>query len=260
MKMYRICALVRRHFLLSFRRLNRLFNVVYWPFINIVIWGFTSVWIQQLIKDPSFAQSILIGLVCWQIVFRVNLEIAKGLFEELIHQNLVNLFSTPLTWLEWVIAMMVMGCINMVFVMTFSSLFVWLLYRINIFILGWYLVPFSLLLLLSGWFIGFFICGLLIYWGLKAQDFVYTIGYLFAPFSAIFYPVQALPYSAQVISHSLPTTPIFEAIRHLLKTGICPPGLLIKSLTLNILYLALALGFFYVQFQRSKVRGLGRLE
>jgi ABC-2 type transport system permease protein len=199
--LHRIMAVVRRHFLLSFARFNRLFNVIYWPFVNIVIWGVTSIWIQSFSQDPYLIQTILLGLVLWQIVFRVNLETARGLFEELIHHNVVHIFSTPLTLTEWILAMMIMGMINMVIVLFVSSFSVWLLYGVNILDLGWHLIPFSLLLLCSAWFIGFFICGLLIYWGLKAQDFIGSIGYIFAPFSAVFYPLEALPKSAQVIGN-----------------------------------------------------------
>ena len=259
-RLHRVMAIVRRHILLSFRRFNRLFNVLYWPFINIVIWGITSAWIQQISDDIHIAATILTGLVLWQIVFRVNLETAKGLYEELTHHNLVNLFSTPLTWLEWVAAMMILGVINMFLVMICSSAAVWLLYDVNTFSLGWSLVPFMLSLLMAGWFIGFFICGLLIYWGLKAQDFMYTVGYLFLPFSAVFYPLKTLPPLVQTISSWLPTTAIFEAMRELLKTGSFSAEYLITSFSLNVLYLGLSLAFFWFMFTQSKVKGLGRLE
>lgn len=260
MKWYRVMAMVRRHFLLSFRRFNRLFSIVYWPFINIVIWGITSVWIQSLSEDPHIAASILTGLVLWQIVFRVNLEIAKSLYEELIHQNIVNLFATPLTWLEWVVAVMIMGVINMILVTICSATAVYLLYGINLLDLGKHLALFMGLLLMSGWFIGFLICGLLIYWGLKAQDFIYTIGYVFAPFSAIFYPLAALPSIAQTIGRWLPTAYVFEAMRFLLKTGTYSSNLLAISLLLNLIYLTVSLLFFRLQFERSTLQGLGRLE
>lgn len=258
--MHRVMAIVRRHFLLSFRRFNRLFNVLYWPFLNIVIWGITSIWIQNFSDNPHLIETILLGLVLWQIVFRINLETARGLFEELLHHNVVNIFSTPLTLAEWILAMMIMGFINMIVVMACSSLAVWLLYNVNMLSLGWHLIPFMLLLLMSGWFIGFFICGLLIYWGLKAQDFIASVGYIFAPFSAVFYPLDALPLSAQRIGNVLPTTPVFEAMRELINTGTYSSQFLIKSLVLNIVYLILSIGFFYLQFARSKQKGLGQLE
>ncbi len=260
MKLHRIMAIVRRHILASYSRFDRLFNILYWPFINIVIWGITSLWIQNLAQELHLAAMMLTGLVLWQIVFRVNIETAKGLYEEVLDQNILNLFSTPLTWLEWVCAMMILGVFNLFLVLITSGSTVWLLYDISILDLGWSIIPFMLCLLLSAWFIGFFICGLLIYWGSKATDYLYTIGYVFSPFSAIYYPVSALPRPVQVVSNLLPTTPIFEAMRELLKTGSYSSHFLVKSFGLNILYLICALAFFYYMFEKSKDKGLGRLD
>ncbi len=259
MKLHRILAVVRRHFLLTFRRLDRILNVLYWPFLNIILWGITSVWMQQQSNQP-IVMMVLTGLILWQIVFRVNLEIAKGLFEELLHHNVVNLFSSPITFAEWVAGMMIMGVINMFLVFACCIIAVWFLYQINIFILGWHLIPYMLSLLISGWFIGFFICGLLIYWGLKAQDFVFTVGWVFSPFSAIYYPLDILPPYVQSIGKCLPMTYVFESMRGILTNTSVPAYYLPLSFGLNILYLSFALIFFKYLFEKSKEKGLARLE
>lgn len=260
MKLHRVMAVVKRHFLLTFRRLDRIINILYWPFLNIVLWGITSMWMQQQSQQPHILSMILTGLILWQIVFRVNLETAKGLFEELLHHNVVNLFSTPLTFSEWVVGMMIMGVINMTLVTICCATAAWLLYGVNIFMLGWHLIPFMLSLLLSGWFIGFLICALLIYWGLKAQDFVFTVGWIFSPFSAIYYPLDVLPPVAQSIGKFLPMTYIFEAMRSVLQTGKNIPSYVVISFILNIAYLGASLTFFHYMFEKSKSKGLARLE
>ncbi len=260
MKMHRIMAIVRRHFLLTFRRADRIINVLYWPFLNIVLWGITSMWMQQQSQNANIITMILTGLILWQIVFRVNLETAKGLFEELLSHNVVNLFSTPLSLAEWIVAMMLLGVINLVLVMVCCSLAVWLLYGINILVLGWSLIPFMLSLLIAGWFIGFFICGLLINWGLKAQDFVFTVGWVFAPFSAIYYPLNVLPHWLQVIGKCLPMTYVFEVMRGVLTNEPVPPYYLTMSFILDFIYLTLSLLFFWYMFENSRTKGLARLE
>ena len=260
MTSHRINAIVRRHFMLTFRRADRILNVLYWPFLNIVLWGITSMWMQQQSNNANIITMILTGLILWQIVFRVNLETAKGLFEELLSHNVVNLFSTPLTLTEWIVSMMILGIINMLLVLACCSIAVWFLYGITIFKLGWSLIPFMLSLLISGWFIGFFICGLLIYWGLKAQDFVFTVGWVFSPFCAIYYPLSVLPQWLQVIGKCLPMTYVFEAMREVLQTGQFNYNYINISFVLNFFYLALSLIFFWYMFEKSKERGLARLE
>ncbi len=260
MKLHRILAIVRRHFLLTFKRADRIINVLYWPFLNIVLWGVTSMWMQQQSQNANIITMILTGLILWQIVFRVNLETAKGFFEELLSHNVINLFSTPLTLSEWIAAMMILGVINMLLVMVCCSLAVWLLYGINICTLGWHLIPYMLSLLIAGWFIGFFICGLLINWGLKAQDFVFTVGWVFAPFSAIYYPLEVLPAWLQTVGKFLPMTYVFEAMRAVLANKPVPPSYLATSFLLDFFYLTLSLLFFWYMFECSKEKGLARLE
>ncbi len=260
MKVHRIVAVVRRHLLLTFRRLDRILNILYWPFLNIVLWGITSAWMQQQSSQPQLVPIILSGLVLWQIVFRVNLELAKGLLEELHCHNVVNLFSTPLTLSEWVVGMMILGAINMVLVIITCSAALWMLYGINIFILGWNMIPFMASLLISGWTIGFFICGLLINWGLKAQDFVYTVGWIFAPFSAIYYPLSVLPPLVQRIGKFLPMSYVFESMRSVLETGKLPATFMLTSFLLNFIYFFLALLFLWHMFEHSKEKGFARLD
>lgn len=115
-------------------------------------------------------------------------------------------------------------------------------------------------LLIAGWFIGFFICGLLINWGLKAQDFVFTVGWVFAPFSAIYYPLDVLPAKVQAIGKCLPMTYVFEAMRGVLTQGIVDHKALFTSFVLDAFYLALSLSFFVYMFEKSRTKGLGRLE
>lgn len=260
MKLHRIYAVIRRHFMLTFRRADRIINVFYWPFLNIVLWGITSMWMAQQANNQNVITMILSGLILWQVVFRVNLETAKGLFEELLSHNVVNLFSTPLTLSEWVVGMMALGVINMVLVFSCCSVVVWFLYGINTLALGWNLIPFVFSLLMAGWFIGFLICGLLIYWGLKAQDFVFTFGWVFSPFSAIYYPLAILPHWLQAIGKCLPMTYVFEAMRGILAGQPLNHQYIAISFGLNTVYLALSLLFFWYMFEKSKEKGLARLE
>lgn len=260
MNISRINAVVLRHSLITFRSFDRILNIFYWPALNIIIWGITSVWLQRQVDKQHLVALILTGLVFWQIVFRVNLETAKGLFEELINHNLVNLFSTPLKFNEWVVALMFLGIPNMILVFACSAFCAWLLYGLNILAVGWLMLPCMISLLISGWWIGFLICSLLINYGLKAQDFIYIIGWVFAPFSSIYYPVDILPLWVQNVAWKLPMTYIFEVMREALNTGIINYSYLSISFILNFIYLIFSILLFKFAFVCSQNKGLARLE
>lgn len=260
MQFSRISAVMQRHLLLTFRTFDKFSNIIYWPLINIVIWGITGIWLQNESSDLSIAFALLTGLSLWQIVVRVNVETAKGIWEELLSQNVVNLFSTPLTFIEWITAIFLLGLLNMILVTVSTSLFIYLFYSINIFALGWIIMPLAFSLLISGWSIGLILCTFFILWGRSAQDLVYMIVWAFAPFSAVYYPLDVMPLWVQKIAYLFPMAYVFESMRTTLMTGIPAITPLLISLALNFFYFALLLWLFWRMFEKSRSLGLARLQ
>jgi ABC-2 type transport system permease protein len=111
-----------------------------------------------------------------------------------------------------------------------------------------------------GWTIGFLAASAIIYWGHQVEAIAFMIGYVFAPFSAVFYPVSILPTWAQTISWCLPTTYIFEGMRNILADKPFPITTLWISFVLNIVYLFLSFRLFQRTYQKSLTKGLARLE
>jgi ABC-2 type transport system permease protein len=261
MSWHRIQAVVVRHLYLFRKSPDRWSDMVYWPVLDIVMWGLTSRWITQSQAEiPNLVLLILTALVFWQVVWRANYEISVNLLEELWNQNVVNLFSTPLTVIEWVLSVMIVGGLKLILTVAVATGAVWLLYAINVFAIGWSILPFFALLMMSGWFMGFLAAGLIIYYGHKIQTIAWSMGFLFAPFSAVYYPLATLPPAVQMISRFLPMTYVFEGMRTVINHGPIRLDYLLISLGLNLLYLFLALAFFVFMFARSRVKGLARLE
>lgn len=253
--------MIVRH-LYSYRRnIDRMTDSFYWPLMDIFIWGLTSSWIQKSQTGvPHVVAMLLTALVFWQIIWRGNYEISVNLLDEFWNQNLVNLFSTPLTLSEWIASAIILSIIKMCITITVCVTAVYFFYATNIFTLGWYLIPFVISLLMSGWIMGFLGSSVIIYWGQKVQTVAWTMGFLFAPFSAVYYPLSQLPPWVQRISLWLPTTYIFEGMRTVLATGTLDTSVLTKSLILNVVYLIGAIVLFRYMFEKSRKKGLARLE
>jgi ABC-2 type transport system permease protein len=79
---------------------------------------------------------------------------------------------------------------------------------------------------------------------------------LIQPFSAVFYPVSALPQALQYIAYALPSTYVFEGMRAVIATGTLQLSTLFISLGLNAVYLVLVTWFFYAMFKKVKEKGL----
>jgi ABC-2 type transport system permease protein len=260
MSLKRTWAVFMRYFYVA-AKLDHLSDLLYWPAIDIFLWGMTTVWIQHQDQAlPDIALVLLTGLIFWQIVWRGNYEVGVNLLLEFWNRNLVNLFATPLKLFEWVIGIMLMGVFKIVISVLFGSLLVYLLYTLNVFTVGWAFLPFTGLLLMAGWIFGFLAAGIVVYWGQRVQMLAWMTAYIFAPFSAVFYPVSALPSWAQSISWCLPTTYIFEGMREVLLHHTFSLNYFLISLGLSVVYLTLSFAFFKFMFEKSREKGLARLE
>jgi ABC-2 type transport system permease protein len=256
----RIWAVFLRYFYF-FAKMDHLADLFFWPALDIFLWGMTSVWIQAHdVQLPSIAIAILTGLVFWQIIWRSNYEVSVNLLQEFWNRNMVNLFSTPLKLSEWIAALMLVGAFKIFITICFGTFIVWLLYALNIFSIGWAIVPFCASLVLSGWFIGFLSAAVMVYFGQRVQMLAWMTAYIFMPFSAVFYPLSALPVWAQWIAKALPMTYTFEGMRAALQTGVFSWGDFGISMLLNVAYLIGAMTLFSKLFEMSRSKGLARLE
>ena len=191
MNIQRIGALVSRNLQLAFRGIDPLIDLCYWPFFDLVLWGFTSRWVQSTGQDVSLMW--LAGLVLWQACYRANFDVSFNLLNELWSRNVVNLFATPLELHEWIASALIVGTINTIITMLYGGLLAYLLYGVNIFSVGWFIVPLYLLVLVFGWSTGFVAAGCLLNWGQKVQKVVWVFGWCLLPFSSIFFPLDFLP-------------------------------------------------------------------
>jgi len=256
-----VWAVVVRHLYNFKHSLDRLTDAFYWPAMDIFIWGFTALYItKQANQLPQIIIMLLSGVVLWLVVWRAQYEITVNLLEEMWSRNLVNMFSSPLRVREWVLAVFILGLIKMIFSVGFSILLALVLYKTNIFSLGFYLIPFIMSLTITGWAVGLFVSGLIIRYGMRIQTFAWGGIALLSPFSGVYYPVSTLPLWAQKVAMYVPTSYIFEGMRSVIFKGSMLYGDLVKSFIINAIYMTVGLLFFNLMFKKSKIRGLADLE
>jgi ABC-2 type transport system permease protein len=245
--------------LLQIRDMGRLFDITFWPILDVTLWGFVALWME---RDgvATHGYILLAGALFWQVVLRVNIEFAQSLLIELWSRNLTNLISSPLTLVEWLTSLALVGFLRAIIVLVLAALFANAVYGFSLLIFGWWLVPLVCSLMMSGLTLGFFAAGFIIRWGEQVQSILWVVSWLYSPFCGVFYPVEILPSSMHYISKALPMTYVFEAIHHFLKTATLPTDLLFKSFVLNGIYLALSVLFFYSMYDNARKRGFGYVE
>ena len=86
----------------------------------------------------------------------------------------------------------------------------------NLYGLGFALVAFFINLMLTSWAVGIFVSGLVLRNGLGAENFAWSIMFVFMPLACVYYPVTTLPVWLQPAAWLLPPTYVFEGMRALL--------------------------------------------
>lgn len=259
----RIHAMLLRYLYLHKRSVPRTFEIIFWPVMELFVWGFVTMYIQRIAGgDISRIIVFLINaMIFWDILYRSQQSVSISMIEDIWTQNIVNLLISPLKIWEWLASTFIYGFMKTMLITIILGALALVLYKFNIVSAdGFYILPLIVNLLLFGWAVGVFTAGLIIRWGHAAEALIWGVPFLLQPVSAIFYPLSVLPPWLQVISKCIPSTYVFEGMREVIKTGTMPTEYFVIAFALNILYFILAGWFFYYMYQRAHVAGrLGRL-
>jgi ABC-2 type transport system permease protein len=255
---HRVWALMVRHIIKIPRDVHKFSMFLYWPLINVLLWGFAARWISG---DGSATATVIVsGVVLSEIMGMATYTIAAHLLEELWSSNVSNIFATPITLREWVVSAIGMAAICLGFELLYCSLLTTMFYGTSVIhALGFYAIPTIAMLFIAGIVIGFFALSPLLIWGQRVESFTFMFGWLFAPLSGVFYPISVLPPVGQSISAAIPMRHIFDAVRSVIETGIYPWESIALAAVLCVIYGCLGAGLFSYAYRISISRGLNRL-
>ena len=257
MKLHRVTALLVRHLYLYRRSLPRIMEIFYWPFLDLVIWGFITLYLARYQSQvPGFVTFFLGALILWDMLFRSQQGITIAFLEELWARNLMNLFASPLKPSEFLTATMAMSVMKVTVVSIVMAGSALLFYSYNILIVGIWLMPFVLNLVITGWIIGVLTTSLIMRFGQEAEVLAWSMVFLFQPISCVFYPLEVLPTWLQMIAWANPAAHIFEGMRVVLSGGASPLGNLAWAVCLNGVFLVVVVAWFYRTIAYCKEHGL----
>jgi ABC-2 type transport system permease protein len=224
MSLGRILGLLSRHMYLYKRSFARLLEIFYWPFLDLVVWGFITIYLEKVGMQVHGAVTFFLGaLILWDVLFRAQQGIAVSFLEEMWARNLMNLFASPLTVGEYLLATMIMSVLKVTAVGSLMMLFAWVFYSYDILRMGLSLLPFILNLVISGWIIGVLTTSIIMRFGQQAEVLAWGMVFLFQPISCVFYPIEVLPPVLQAIAWVVPPAHIFEGMRAVLTVGLGHP-------------------------------------
>jgi len=253
----RIWGLMYRHLSLYRRSWPRLLELMYWPVLQMLIWGFTAKFLALRGGNPvALAGGVLLGgVLLWEIALRGQMGMAVTFLEELWSRNLGHIFVSPVRPWELVSAMLGMSLARTAISILPTILLAWLLYAFDLFAMGPVVVLFMANLLIMGWWVAFGVTSLVLRHGMGAEALAWTLMFALTPFSAVFYPVAVLPAALQPIALALPSAHVFEGMRALMNQDVIRWDHLAAAFGLNVVWMVLAVATFAWQFRVARVRG-----
>jgi ABC-2 type transport system permease protein len=257
MKLYRIRAVILRHSYEVRHNASHLINRVYLPVMNLLVWGFFTLYLARADhQGPGLIRSLLGGVILWGLFIAFQRDTTQGFLEDLWSKNMANFLASPLSISEYIVGLIAVNLIKVSVVIAVQSLVAWLCYHFNIFPLLITFVPFVLNLMLFALAVGIVITALIFRYSIKLQGLAWSFASLLLPLSCVFYPLQSLPGFMHPIAWMLPTTHSFEGMRQVIVGGGFSVLHFQWGLALNVGYLIFAGLFFRWMFEAARSRGL----
>jgi ABC-2 type transport system permease protein len=252
----RVGAMVARYWYLLRSSWPRVLDLIYWPAVQMLMWGFLQTYIGQFGGLPARAGQTFIGAVMlWDILFRGQLGFSISFLEEMYSRNLANLMISPLKPAEFISALMIMSVIRLAIGMVPVSLLAIVFFGFNLWGLGLALAAFFVNLILTSWALGIFVSGILLRHGLGAENMAWTLMFIFLPLTCVYYPVSVLPPWLAAVSWLLPPTYVFEGMRALLISHEFRADLMLEAFAINAVLIALAVVAFLKYLQAARRHG-----
>ncbi|MFP6858544.1 MAG: ABC transporter permease [Roseibacillus sp.] len=250
-------SIALRYFWLYTRHPVRIVELLFWPFMQLLVWGFLTKYLQSE-SGGDFPATItyLIGaIILWDALFRSQQGVAISFLEDVWTRNLLNIFAAPVRTTEYVGAMFLVGLCRVAFTGLILSVIALVAYQFNLYSLQLALIPFYLNLLMFGWSMGLISVSLILRYGHGAESLAWAVPFLVQPISAVFYPVHILPDWLEPIALLIPSTHVFEGMRDVIKNGGFPASSMLYAFLLNILFLAAAMWLLNTMLTSARKKG-----
>ena len=252
----RILGLFLRHFYLIKSSFPRILDLIYWPTIQIILWGFISKFFT--IYSDYYNNTVGVILSCailYDFLFRSSISFNMLFLEEIWSRNFTNLFIAPLRISEIIISLVLTALLRTLIGLVPAILITSPLFGISILDLGAPLFLLFFSLYAFGITLGLFVSAGLLRYGPAFENIAWSSLFLLAPLGCIYYPIEILPEFFQTVAKFLPLVYIFEEARSILVNNLVDYSNIKSAIYLNIFYLCLGISLFYYSFSKARDKG-----
>ena len=256
MRWHKIYGLSLRHFYLIRSSLPRILDLIYWPSIQIFLWGFISKFFTVSSSYYNNAVGIILtAAILYDFLFRSSISYNMMFLEEIWSRNFTNLFIAPIKISEIIAALTLTAIFRTLIGLVPAVILAIPLFGVSVFKIGTPLIFLLLSLYIFGVTLGLLVTSGLIRFGPSFENVAWASLFFLAPLGCVYYPIEILPEWLQIISKILPLVHIFEEIRNILINDMINYYSIFKGFMMSLLYFIFGVIIFYISHSGARDRG-----
>ena len=252
----KIFALSLRHVYLIKGSFPRILDLIYWPSIQIFLWGFIS---KFFTLSSTFYENtvgvILSAAILYDFLFRSSISYNMMFLEEIWSRNFTNLFIAPIKLSEIIAALTFTAIIRTLIGLVPAALLAIPFFGVSILKIGTPLIFLLVTLYIFGVTLGLLVTSGLVRFGPSFENIAWASLFFLAPLGCIYYPIEILPNWLQVIAKILPLVHIFEEMRNILIHDTINHYQILKDIFISFVYFVIGIIIFYISYNGAKNRG-----
>ena len=256
MRFNQIYALSLRHIYLISSSLPRIIDLIYWPTVQIFLWGFISKFFTMNTDlYNNTVGVILTAAILYDFLFRASISYNMMFLEEIWSRNFTNLFIAPIKISEIIASLTITAIFRTLIGLVPASIIAIPLFGVSIFKLGLPLLFLLMSLYIFGVTLGLLVTSGLLRFGPSFENIAWASLFFLAPLGCIYYPIEILPESLQIVAKSLPLVHIFDEMRNILLNNTVDFYEITKSISISLVYFVLAIIIFYISYAGARKSG-----
>ena len=256
MNLNKIFALSLRHIYLIKGSFPRILDLIYWPTIQIFLWGFIS---KFFTLNSTYYENtvgiILSAAILYDFLFRSSISYNMMFLEEIWSRNFTNLFIAPIKLSEIIAALTFTAIFRTLIGLVPAALLAIPFFGVSILKIGVPLIFLLITLYIFGVTLGLLVTSGLIRFGPSFENIAWASLFFLAPLGCIYYPIDILPAWLQMIAKLLPLVHIFEEMRNILIYDSVNNFQILKAIIISFIYFVLGIFVFYLSYNGAKNRG-----
>ena len=256
MRWHKIYGLSLRHIYLIKSSFPRILDLIYWPSIQVFLWGFISKFFT--ISSSYYNNTvgvILTAAILYDFLFRSSISYNMMFLEEIWSRNFTNLFIAPIKISEIIAALTMTAIFRTMIGLVPAVLLAIPLFGVSIFKLGIPLFFLLIALYIFGISLGLLVTAGLLRFGPSFENIAWASLFFLVPLGCIYYPIEILPNFLQIIAKILPLVHIFEEMRNILINQTVNNVAILKGLFISSIYFFIGVAIFYAAYFGAKIKG-----